>query len=174
MTINSPIPSIKYSLPTKLNKLKKNKMDPNNQGQAKAPQQAPPPSLANPQVIQHPHPAYNPNGPLPGVRQIGDKGEALVCEINKWNQIRAIMSKELVRFKRKKCSTIVILALACVFAVFSSGATIISFVAISFLSTLIGAGVIQNNVEDRILNFRGTFKLMGLLDEAYITGNFLF
>lgn len=84
------------------------------------------------------------------------------------------MSKELVRFKRRKCSTIVIMSLGILFSMFSNGATIATFVAISILGTLIGTTVIQNNVEDRILNFRGTFKLMGLMDSAYITGNFLF
>ena len=84
------------------------------------------------------------------------------------------MSKEFVRFKRRKCMTILVLALGVAFAFLSNGATIANFVAISFLGTLIGANVIQNNVEDRLLNFRGTFKLMGLIDDAYITGNFLF
>lgn len=84
------------------------------------------------------------------------------------------MSKELVRLKRRKKATIIVLALGCVFAFLSNGATIASFIAISFLGTMVGANVIQNNVEDRLLNFRGTFKLMGLIDEAYIIGNFLF
>lgn len=49
-----------------------------------------------------------------------------------------------------------------------------NFGGITLVANIIGMDVILQSVADRELNFRGTFKLMGMSDKAYMAGSLLF
>lgn len=84
------------------------------------------------------------------------------------------MSKDLIRWSRKKCSFFISLAIGAIFGLIGGKTSIFPFMIISILGTLFGQDAVMQIVDDKSLNFRQTFKLMGLRDNAYITASFLF
>lgn len=105
----------------------------------------------------------------------GQKGTEIVCRLNTWEQMRAIMGKEFIRHKRKKCIMIVTFMMAFIGGLLSAYVgPLMSFSGITLVANIIGMDVILQSVADRELNFRGTFKLMGMSDKAYIGGCLLF
>ena len=93
-------------------------------------------------------------------------------------QVSAIVSKEYILWSRSKISTLLKYLL-----IFIIGYIYSSFSELScFLPLLIGVTVsifeskafTEQMANDKELNFRTTFKLMGLSDTSYFMGNYIF
>lgn len=94
--------------------------------------------------------------------------------ITTFAQIQALVSKDYVIFKRRLGAFIVTLVIVLLLSLATGGSPLWVFIGFALIGTLFGRLVIENNIQDRELKFRATFKLMGLRDEAYIAANLIF
>ena len=111
-------------------------------------------------------------------QEITKKFKRPKIKLSTFNQISAIVSKEYILWSRSKIATLAKYLLIFIIAYIYSSFSDLS----CFLPLLIGVTVsifeskafTEQMANDKELNFRSTFKLMGLSDTAYFLGNFLF
>ena len=98
--------------------------------------------------------------------------------ISRFSQISAIVSKEYILWSRSYISLIVkhiaLFILAYIYSSFSSLSCYIPLLVGICLSIMEPKAFVEQMANDKELNFKSTFKLMGLSETAYFVGNFAF
>ena len=101
-----------------------------------------------------------------------------VIIISRFRQASAIVSKEFILWSRSYKSIIaqyiMFFILAYIYSSFSSMSIYIPLIAGICLSLIEPKAFVEQMANDKELNFKSTFKLMGLSETAYFLGNFLF
>ena len=88
-------------------------------------------------------------------------------------QIESLISKDYVLLKRSKSTLLLMAALLLICGYMSSKDPFYIFFAVCINSFIISKRAIDQLIKDQELNFKATFKLMGLKDSAYILSRFV-